>query len=166
MSLGDLPDCATSDLFDAMPDQVAICTLPFLDYGGVPIFAGRCSTIRASDDPQAIFDAISEPGDRRVLVIDGSAVPDSACLGDKLARRALEGGWVGVIIAGLVRDSAVLRTLPLGIRALGTTARRPFGRGNGAERDIPFVLGGAMFRPGAAVHVDADAVIVIDEPKD
>ena len=157
---------ATSDLYDAAPDRVSVCTLPFIDYGGITSFSGRCSTIRASDDAQVILDAIGESGDGRVLVIDGSAVHDSACLGDKLAKRALDHGWSGVIVAGLVRDSAILRTLPIGIRALGTTARRPFGRDGRGERDVPLVLGGVTFQPDIMIHVDADAVIIVDESKE
>lgn len=156
----------TSDLFDAAPDRVSVCTLPFLDYGGITSFSGRCSTIRASDDPQVILETIGEAGLDRVLVIDGSALRECAWLGDKLAKRLIDGGWSGVIVAGLVRDSAILRTLPIGIRALGTTARRSFGRDGRGERDVPLLLGGVTFQAGIMIHVDADAVIVVDEPKE
>lgn len=151
---------STADLFDADPTGVDVCALPFNDYGGRVRFHGPCSTLVASNDPSAIAQAVSEPGGGRVLVIDGSAVSDCACLGDVLGGRAADNGWAGVVVAGLVRDSAALAALPLGVRALGTTARRPFGHDGGAQRDVALTLGGVLFKPGLVVVVDEDAVII------
>ncbi|MEH3038271.1 MAG: ribonuclease E activity regulator RraA [Sphingomonas adhaesiva] len=161
MSVPESIATSTADLFDADPSGVAVCALPFIDYGGRARFRGPCSTLVASDDPSAIAQAVSEPGEGRVLVIDGLAVADCACLGDMLGRRAVDNGWAGVVVAGLVRDSAALAALPLGVRALGTTARRPFGRDGGATRDVSVNLGGVTFEPGLTVVADEDAVIVL-----
>ena len=161
---GRAPSSA-ADLFDADPSGVAVCALPFIDYGGRARFRGPCSTLVASDDPSAIAQAVSEPGRGRVLVIDGSAVPDCACLGDVLGGRAADNGWAGVVVAGLVRDSAALAAIELGVRALGTTARRPFGRDGGAHRDVSLNLGGVAFEPGLMVVADEDAVIILRDPE-
>ena len=46
-----------------------------------------------------------------------------------------------------------------GVKALGTTARRPPPDVSGV-RDAPVTIGGATFRPGDWVYADGDAVLV------
>lgn len=43
-----------------------------------------------------------------------------AMLGDLLAAKSVSKGWEGVIIHGLIRDSADIETMNLGVKALGT----------------------------------------------
>lgn len=71
---------------------------------------------------------LSEPGNGGVLVVDGDASIHTALVGDIIAGRGVDNGWAGVIVNGAVRDSAILRTLDIGVKALGTNrakARRP-----------------------------------------
>jgi regulator of ribonuclease activity A len=65
-----------------------------------------------------------------------------------------------VVVHGVVRDIAVLRTLPLGIEAPGTNPRRSARTGAG-ERGVPVTFGNATFGPGDAVHSDDDGVVVL-----
>lgn len=116
--------------------------------------------MRATTDAGAIKASLEEPGNSGILVIDGRRVPECACFGERMAKLAIAKGWAGVVVAGLVRDIAVLQTLPLGVRALGSTARRPFGPEAEREFDVCLNIAGANFWPGAMVYVDSDAVIV------
>jgi regulator of ribonuclease activity A len=50
-----------------------------------------------------------EPGDGRVLVVDGGGSYRCALLGDNIANLALESGWAGIVIDGCVRDSQASR---------------------------------------------------------
>ncbi len=155
----------TADIFDSAPDRVEVCNLHFIDYGGRPRYAGPCSILRATTDASAIRMILDEPGNGGILVIDGRPVPDCACFGDSMAKLAIAKGWAGVIVAGLVRDVAMLQTLPFGVRALGSTARRPFGPKEEREHDVCLNIAGAHFRPGAMVYVDSDAVIVLQDAR-
>jgi regulator of ribonuclease activity A len=59
-------------------------------------------------------------------------------MGDLIAAAAVRNGWVGVVINGPVRDVTTLRTLPLGIKALGSNPRKSAKLGAGAV-DVPSV---------------------------
>lgn len=151
---------STSDLFDAAPEAYQLCDLPFRHFGRTRQFSGRCVTIRQVDETSVLRAAIFEAGEGRVLIVDGGSVPQLACLGDIMARRARDNGWAGVIVAGAIRDSVALSDIDLGVLALRTTAKRPFGTAPGAERDVALTLGGAIVRTGDWVFVDEDAVLV------
>ena len=102
---------------------------------------------------------LSEPGNGGVLVIDGDGSLHSALVGDVIAGLGLDNGWAGLIINGAVRDAATLRTLDIGIKALGTNPRSSGKTGSG-ERDVPISFGGA-FHSGDQVWSDGDGLVVL-----
>lgn len=65
-----------------------------------------------------------------------------------------------MIVNGAVRDSAILRTLDIGIKALGTNPRKSTKTGAG-ERDVEVSFGGVTFRPGEIVHSDDDGIVIV-----
>ena len=103
---------------------------------------------------------LSEPGNGGVLVVDGDASIHTALVGDIIAGRGVDNGWAGVIVNGAVRDSAILRTLDIGVKALGTVPRRGDRTGAG-EVDVPVEFGGIVFTPGQRLIADEDGVIVL-----
>lgn len=110
----------TTDLCDLHGDTVRVLELALSDYGGRPAFAGPVRTLRAYEDNSRVRTLLSEPGGGAVLVVDGGGSRRRAMLGDELGALAVKNGWAGLVIDGCVRDSAVLATLPLGIKAIGT----------------------------------------------
>ena len=52
---------------------------------------------------------MAEPGQGRVLVIDGGGSLRVALLGDTIAGLAAANGWAGLVVHGCVRDVAALR---------------------------------------------------------
>ena len=62
---------------------------------------------------------------------------------------------------GCVRDSAALRRLAVGIKALGTNPR-PSGKAGAGEVDVPVEFGGICFEPGSMLYSDDDGVVVLD----
>lgn len=149
----------TTDLCDAC-ESAFVCLLQFRGFGRRRAFSGPISTVRGQDVLGSLRDALSSPGEGRVLVIDGGAAPGYALFGDLMAARARDNGWNGVVVNGLIRDSVEIDTMDLGVRALGTVPRRPPGRGHG-ERDVPVVFGGVTFTPGDWIVADDDGVIVL-----
>lgn len=103
---------------------------------------------------------LSGPGHGRVLVVDGGGSVHCALMGDVIAGLAVDNGWAGVVINGAVRDVAALRTLDLGVKALGSNPRKSTKTGAG-ERDVPVTFGGCTFTPGAELHSDDDGIVVL-----
>ncbi len=151
----------TCDLCDLHDAQVRVLDLPLRDYGGRLAFNGTVSTVRAFEDNSRVREAVDEPGQGRVLVIDGGGSTRRAMLGDLLAAKAVENGWAGVIVHGVIRDSGEIADLDLGVKALGTCPRKTDKLGEG-ERDVAVEFGGVVIRPGDWLCADADGVVVAD----
>ncbi len=124
------------------------------------MFAGRISTVRCFQDNALLKSVLSEPGEGKVLVIDGGASLHTALVGDVIAGLGQSNGWAGIIVNGAVRDSAELRTIDIGIKALGTNPRKSTKSGTG-ERDVDVEFGGVVFVPGETVYSDDDGVVVV-----
>ena len=150
----------TADLVDDIGPEVRSCDSQFRQFGGHPEFAGRISTIRCFQDNALLKSVLSEDGDGRVLVIDGGASVHTALVGDVIAELGRSNGWSGLIISGAVRDAATLRTLGIGIKALGTNPRKSAKTGTG-ERDIVISFGGVDFVPGDLAFSDDDGIVVV-----
>ena len=150
----------TADLVDDIGEEVRSCDLQFRQFGGLTEFAGPISTVRCHQDNALLKSVLSEPGDGRVLVIDGGGSLHTALVGDVIAELGRSNGWSGLIIHGAVRDAATLRTLRIGIKALGTNPRKSSKTGAG-ERDQVLTLGGVEFRPGDIAFSDDDGIVVV-----
>lgn len=149
----------TADLVDSIGPDVRSCDVQFRQFGGRPEFAGPIRTVRCFQDNALLKSVLSEPGDGGVLVIDGAGSLHSALVGDVIAELARSNGWAGLIINGAVRDSATLRGMDIGIKALGTNPRKSTKTGTG-ERDIEVTLGGVTFVPGDIAYSDDDGIVV------
>ena len=150
----------TADLVDSIGPDVRSCDLQFRQFGGQPEFAGRISTVRCFQDNALLKSVISQPGAGGVLVIDGAGSLHTALVGDVIAELARSNGWAGLVINGAVRDTAALRGMDIGIKALGTNPRKSTKTGAG-ERNVEVSLGGVTFAPGEIVNSDDDGIVVV-----
>jgi regulator of ribonuclease activity A len=149
---------ATADLWDERGDALQSCSVQLRHYGGHTAFTGVISTVQCHRDNALVKAALAEPGDGRVLVVDGGGSLESALMGDLIAASAVEQGWAGVVIHGAVRDVAALRDLPLGALALGSNPRKSAKEGVG-QRDVMVSFGGVDFVPGQRLHSDDDGIL-------
>jgi len=102
--------CAPADLKAVVAtSRVAGRVLPARHVGSVDVFL------------EALGGAL--PGD--VLVIDNDGRRDEACVGDLIALEAKAAGLEGIVIWGLHRDSAEVRSIGLPIFSLGATPAGP-----------------------------------------
>jgi len=154
---------STADLSDEHGPRLQACSLQWRSLGGVHRFAGPASTVRCFEDNGLVRAAVSEPGGGRVLVVDGGGSLGRALVGDVLAGLALRNGWAGLVVNGAARDVVAVGRLPLGLLALGTVPVRGARTGDG-ERDVVVSFGGVSVRPGAAVFVDEDGMLVAAIP--
>ena len=153
---------ATADLCDAHPDKVKVCQTPLRNFGKVTAFGGPIRTLSVLDDNALVRSTLARPGQGAVLVVNGGGSLKRALVGDNLARLAIDNGWAGIIVHGAIRDSDVINTMDVGIKALGTIPLRSDRDGIG-EIDIPTSFAGVIFTPGDWLYADADGVIVSAE---
>lgn len=151
----------TADLVDDIGPDVRSCDVQFRQFGARTEFAGRIRTVRCFQDNALLKSVLSEPGGGQVLVIDGEASLHTALVGDVIAELARSNGWAGLIVHGAVRDASTLRSLEIGIKALGTNPRKSTKSGAG-ERDITVDFGGVTFVPGEIAYSDDDGIVVTE----
>lgn len=154
---------STTDISDELGDNAQVVEPGFHDFGKHRHFSGRISTVSCPDDNSQVRAALETPGEERVLVVDGNASNNCAFLGDLMAALACKNGWSGLVINGCIRDSEIVATIGIGVKALGTHPRKSLKRGLG-ERDIPLRFAGVEFRPGDYLYADADGIVVTTGP--
>jgi len=153
---------ATADLCDEYGDLLQVTQPGLRSYGGRWAFSGLIETVQVSKDNTAVRRILSEPGEGRVLVVDGGGLP-VALVGDRLAGIAVEHGWTGIVINGYVRDTSALRGLPIGVLALGAFPKRSFASIAGKQSiEVEFL--GVTFRPGTWLCTDSDGLVLAPEP--
>jgi regulator of ribonuclease activity A len=150
----------TCDLHDALKDAVEVLPPELISFGGRAAFHGRAATVRCFEDNSRIREAVAQDGRGRVLVVDAAGSLRHAVMGDRVAAEAAANGWEGVIVWGAIRDVAAMRTLDLGVLALGRTPRAPVRRDEG-QAGIPVTIGGVRVAPGAYVVADEDGALVL-----
>ena len=157
-----MPAISTPDLTDEAPQARAI-ELQFNNYGAVKQFGGAAVTIKCHEDNSLVKACVGEPGEGRVIVVDGGGSLRRALLGDMLAEQAASNGWAGLVINGAIRDVDEIGATALGVQALGTTPLKTEKLGMG-QRDVPIAFGGVLINPGEYVYADNNGVIVSVEP--
>jgi regulator of ribonuclease activity A len=150
---------STSDVLDEHGAAARVCLIQFRSFGARS-FSGSVATVRCEEDNVVLRQQLSEPGEGRVLVVDGAGSMQCALLGDNIALLARDSGWAGVVLNGCVRDSAALDELGFGIKALGTNPR-PSRKDGLGEVGVPVSFGGVTFEPGAQLYADEDGVVVV-----
>jgi regulator of ribonuclease activity A len=151
---------ATADVLDEHGDDAAVCTAPLRSFGGRSSFSGPIATVRCDEDNVLVKQRVGEPGDGRVLVVDGGGSLRVALVGDVVAGLARDNGWAGLVVNGCVRDVAALAQLDVGVVALGSNPR-PSRKAGAGELDVPVSFGEVTFRPGDTLHADLDGVVVV-----
>lgn len=159
-------DFSTPDLCDADPALVQVVTgLQWRSYGRPEKFRGPIETVRCFEDNSRVKETLAEPGEARVLVVDGGGSLRHALIGDQIAARAAENNWSGIIIYGACRDVEVLTGIDFGVMALGSVPMKSVRRGEG-QAGLPVAFGGVVFRSGDWVYADANGIIVAPKSLD
>lgn len=149
----------TADLCDAYAPELRVAAPIFRDYGGMTGFAGPISTVQSFEDNVLVRAALEQPGQGRVLVVDGGGSLRCALVGDLLAALGVQNGWAGIVVNGCIRDAATVARLPIGLKALASNPLRSEKSGLGA-RDLPVSFAGITFFPGHYLYADEDGLIV------
>ncbi|MFK3818335.1 ribonuclease E activity regulator RraA [Pseudomonas sp. NPDC089407] len=153
----------TTDLCDELGAKAQVVAPVFNDLGGRSDFQGRAVTVKCFEDNSRIKELSTQPGEGRVLVVDGGGSDRCALFGDHIAEDLVKHGWAGVLVYGYLRDKAVLRGLPIAIKALGATPRKSVKRNEG-QVGLAVSFAGVTIADGAWLYADDDGVVVLDTP--
>ncbi len=149
----------TADLCDDHSDALSIAQPMFSDYGKNIAFSGQISTVKCFEDNSLVRKQLEQPGHGRVLVVDGGGSTRCAMVGDILAQMGADNGWNGIIVYGCIRDSGVISTINIGVKAIGTMPLKSVKKGEG-EVDIRVHFADVDFIPGHFVYADEDGIIL------
>jgi regulator of ribonuclease activity A len=155
----------TAVLFDRYNASVEVCETQFRDFGMRRAFCGRCQTLRIFENHVPLRDVLATKVDGEVLVVDAGGSLRVGVLGDKIAALGFENGWVGIVVFGAIRDATAVGQINIGVKALGTTARRGYHNTEGI-RGAPLQFGSARFETGDWVYADSDSILVSKSPLD
>jgi len=152
---------STAELCDDYEQQLQVC-LPLLrHFGGRKEFHGQIVTLKCVEDNSLVREVLSEPGNGKVLVVDGGGSLRCALLGDRLAALAIQNGWAGLIINGCIRDSEQIAAMDIAVMALATHPRKSVKLGCG-RRNLQLNFAGVFFTPGVYVYCDADGILLAE----
>jgi regulator of ribonuclease activity A len=154
---------STTDLCDAHGDLVQVVVPGFNNYGRRKQFAGSIATVKVFEDNVIVRAMLEQPGNGRVLVVDGGGSMRCALMGDMIATLAQENAWAGIVLNAAVRDVDALRTIDIGIKALASHPKKSDKTGAG-EKNIPVTFAGVTFTPGDFLVSDADGIVVVPAP--
>jgi regulator of ribonuclease activity A len=147
------------DLCDANEEIVRVAEPVFWSFGGRAAYGGVIETVKCFEDNSLVAERVGEPGEGRVLVVDGGGSRRCALVGDNLAGTAAANGWQGIVVYGCVRDVDALARIDIGVHALAAHPLRSVKKGVG-ERDRAVTFAGVSFVPGQYVYADRNGVIV------
>ena len=152
---------STCDISDQLHPHVQYLDPIFKSYGGKTAFSGRIVTIKCFEDNSLVEEALKMNGKGCVLVIDAGESLRCAMLGDKRASDAIKNKWEGIVVNGSIRDSVMINSMTIGIRALGVCPRKSIKKGNG-KRNLTVDFSNVKFIPNHYLYADEDGVIVIE----
>jgi regulator of ribonuclease activity A len=153
---------STPDLSDLNPEaQVLPCQ--FRLFGKRRALLGAVATVACFEDNSKVKEAVAEPGDGRVLLVDGGGSLAKALTGDKVAQLAMENGWRGMVIVGAARDVEVIDTFDFCVMALGTSPVKTEKLGQGT-RGVTLQIGNVRVNEGDYLAGDANGVLVSEHP--
>ena len=155
---------STPDLSDLNPGAQAL-PFQFQRFGREVSCHGLIATVACFEDNSRVKEAVSEPGNGRVLLVDGSGSLRRALTGDLVAASAMKNGWAGMVIIGAIRDVEVIDTFEFAVFALGTSPIKTEKLGRG-ERDVALEFDGVDFsvESGQFLAADANGVLINKTP--
>lgn len=161
---------ATTDLCDdyaSMLDDGTLAVLPpvYRSFGQKARFCGPAATVQVHEDNALVRSELEQPGQGRVLVIDGGGSLRRALVGGQLGVLAEHNGWAGIVVDGCIRDCDEINVCQIGVRALATHPRKS-GKTGAGQRGVRVQISGVAVSPGDWIYADADGVLVASHELD
>jgi regulator of ribonuclease activity A len=151
---------STPDISDKYP-ELKFLNIQFKNFGAKESFLGEILTATCPEDNSKVKEILNQPGDGRILIVDGQASFKVALMGDMIAEQAVKNNWAGVIINGCVRDVEILNSLDVGIFAIGVVPRKSEKLDRGSLSD-DIRIGDSQISSGQWAYADLNGVIISD----
>ncbi len=152
----------TADLWDEYAEKLTVLNLELKHFGKKDNFAGEVVTLKVHEDNSFVKRLLAEDGKGKVLVIDGGGSRRCALIGDNIARSAMNHNWEGIIVYGCIRDSKVINSMDVGIKAIGTCPAKTIKRDVGLVGE-KLIIEGTPIQNGNFIYADLDGVVISDE---
>ena len=152
---------STCDISDKLHPNVQYLEPVYKFFGLKKSFSGHIVTVKCFEDNSLVEEALNSNGKGSVLVVDAGGSRECAILGDKRASDAIRNEWEGIIVYGVIRDSAAINLMPIGIRALGVCPLKSVKKGIG-KRNLNVSFSNVKFTPDQYIYADEDGVIVTE----
>ncbi len=152
----------TADLSDLHPNDLNCVSPIFKSFGKKTSFWGEITTLKLFEDNSLVRKQLETNGRGKVLVVDGGGSLRCALVGDRLAQLAIDNQWEGIVVYGSIRDSKIINTMNVAIKALNTCPIKSIKRNIG-EENISVKFAGIQFIPGNFIYADEDGILVSDK---
>lgn len=144
--------------------------LPFKQVTTQQMIVGRCRTTLWADmfheDPtpyELELQAVDSCQPDDVLIAAAGGSVRSGIWGELLTTAVKNGGCVGAIIDGAIRDVAKIRAMEFPVVARGISMYDSQHRQRVIDCDVPVSIDGVTFSPGDLVVADEDGVVVVPQ---
>lgn len=134
------------------------------------MIVGRCRTTLWADmyhedpDPYDLeLRAVDDCRPNDVLIAAAGGSMRSGIWGELLTTAVLNGGCVGAIVDGAIRDVAKIREMGFPVLARGTSPYDSKNRQRVIDRDVPVQIGGVTFSNGDLVVADEDGMVLVPQ---
>lgn len=153
----------TADLCDNYAEQIQISTPIWQSFGKYNTFHGKVVTVKCFEDNSKVKQQLATQGKQRILVVDAGNSQRRAHLGDLLAQQAIDNQWAGIVIYGLIRDSATINRMPIGVKALGTHPQKTE-KNNEGQVGVTLQFANMTIQQGDYLYADEDGIVVAKQP--
>ncbi len=154
---------STCDLSDKFYPNCFSLNFPWRHFGAQTQFYGAIETVQCFHDNSKVKECLQEQGERRVLLIDGGCSIEKALMGDNLAKYAIENNWSGLVILGAIRDVELVKELPIGVMALGSSPIRTEKKNRG-QRSLNLLIKDQLICPNFHIYADLNGVLISEVP--
>jgi len=154
-------EIVTADLWDEFAQELTLLNVDFRHFGAKTSFAGEVVTLKLYEDNTYVRKLLAEPGNGKVLVVDGGGSTRCALVGDNIAKLAMDNHWAGVVVYGCIRDSQVINQMQVAVKAIGTCPVKSIKRNVGLVGET-LIIEGTQIHPGQYLYADMDGVLLSD----
>ena len=152
----------TADLWDEFTTHLSLLNLDLKHFGKKSSFAGQIETLKVFEDNTFVRKVLEKKGIGKVLIIDGGGSRRCALVGDNIAKLAIQNQWEGIIVYGCIRDSQVINTMDIAIKALGVCPVKSIKRNVGLVGE-DLIIKGTKIKPAQYVYADMDGILISDK---
>lgn len=153
----------TAELCDRFHENVRVFSPVLSSFGGVQSCIGIAVTIKCTGNNLGIAQLVNEGGKDRILIVDDiNKDHELALLNYEIVNQMVMNNWHGIIINGYVRNSALLKQLPIVIRALGVVPKGSQGKGKFSLYE-PLTFANQRIISGDKIVIDEDGIIILNE---